>query len=156
MDKNFKKAYYGQFTKEKKALDNLTLRTDKTCTESLVTKYASMLLLIAGYFIFAVTFYTSYSKWSVLDSFYFAIVTMFTVGWNAKIPSNENAKIATIFLIVFGFFLFTSMLTEAVRIAVLRADASANAFDVKLRKRAREYMKCSTLVRLSDSGVQRP
>lgn len=164
MDKNFRKAYYGQFTKEKKVLESLSVRTDKELQKSLITRYASKILLFVGYFVFAVMFYTSYAytckdrsvntlkstmcdprHWNVLDSFYFAIVTMFTVGWTDLYPSNENTKIATILLIVFGFFLFTSILTEVVRIAVIRADASAYALDSKLRKHSMEYMKGASL-----------
>lgn len=56
-----------------------------------------LLLLITGMF-----FYSSVEKWSYLDSFYFSVTTLATVGYGDLHPTSASSKIFTIFYIFTG------------------------------------------------------
>lgn len=55
------------------------------------------LLLSAG-----TLFYSHSEKWSYLDSLYFSVITLATVGYGDLHPTNSASKIFTIFYIFFG------------------------------------------------------
>jgi voltage-gated potassium channel len=61
-------------------------------------------LMIAAATVVAVgvLFYTRVEKWSVLDSLYFCVVTLGTVGYGDIVPTTDAGKIFTIFYIIFG------------------------------------------------------
>lgn len=63
------------------------------------------LLVIAG----AATFYHHVEGWSWLDSFYFCVITISTVGYGDFTPHTVAGKIFTIFYILIGLGLFVSV-----------------------------------------------
>ena len=56
-----------------------------------------LLLLITG-----MLFYSNVEKWSYLDSFYFSVTTLATVGYGDLHPTSASSKIFTIFYIFTG------------------------------------------------------
>ena len=56
-----------------------------------------LLLLITG-----MLFYSNVEKWSYLDSFYFSVTTLATVGYGDLYPTSASSKIFTIFYIFTG------------------------------------------------------
>ena len=96
----------------------------KIFTDSI--RYGMRVLMVCGYFMFSIFFYTMNAKtcrdrslnvsgivcedryWSFLEATYFAIVTMFHVGYNDLTPKSDTMKIATIAFIVVGFYILTS------------------------------------------------
>jgi voltage-gated potassium channel Kch len=56
------------------------------------------------YYVAAALYYTQAEGWSLLDTVYYATVTMTTVGYGIFHPDYESARLATIFLILFGTF----------------------------------------------------
>lgn len=61
---------------------------------------------------FSVYFYHTIEKWNILDSVYFTVVTMATVGYGDFTPKTNTGKIYTIFLIVLGIATFTAFITQ--------------------------------------------
>ena len=55
------------------------------------------MLVLAG-----VLFYTRVEKWTVLNAFYFCIVTLATVGYGDITPTTDAGKIFTMLYIVVG------------------------------------------------------
>lgn len=87
-----------------------------------------LLLIFAG-----VLFYTRVEGWSVLDSFYFVIITMTTVGYGDFSPVTVAGKLVTVFFILAGIGLFLAFLS---RIAALAIESAAQA-----RKKSKKKKK---------------
>ncbi len=57
--------------------------------------------------------YSHLEQWSYLDSMYFSIITLTTIGYGDMHPVQDSSKIFTIFYVLFGvglvFYLFTTI-----------------------------------------------
>lgn len=82
-----------------------------------------------------VLFYTRVEGWSVLDSFYFVIITMTTVGYGDFSPVTAAGKLATVFFILVGIGLFLAFLS---RIASLATASAAQARKAKKQKKKKK------------------
>ncbi|PID31075.1 MAG: hypothetical protein CR982_00385 [Candidatus Cloacimonadota bacterium] len=70
------------------------------------------LLLISSSF-----FYMQAEGWSFIDSFYFSVMTMSTVGYGDFVPSSDLSKLFTIiytFLSIGSFVAFTAKSVEVI------------------------------------------
>ena len=56
-------------------------------------------------------FYNRVENWSILDSFYFSIVTLTTVGYGDISPTTSAGKIFTIFYILSGLAIITASIS---------------------------------------------
>lgn len=70
---------------------------------------------------FATLFYWHFEEWSLLDAFYFSIVTIATVGYGDLAPKTVIGKIFTIGYIFCGIGIFVAAVTAFAQ-ATLRAD----------------------------------
>ena len=50
--------------------------------------------------------------WSVIDSAYFSVITLATVGFGDLHPTTDAAKIFTIFYVLFGLGILAAFITE--------------------------------------------
>lgn len=70
---------------------------------------ASFLMLLVAT---STVFYHLIEGWNWLDSIYYVVVTMATVGYGDLTPSQPISKIYTIFLIIFGIATFAAFITQ--------------------------------------------
>jgi voltage-gated potassium channel len=80
-----------------------------------------VLALALALIIVATIFYRLVEGWSLLDSAYFAVVTIATVGYGDFSPQTGLGKLFTIFYIFCGIGIFVAA-ASAVAHVVLRAD----------------------------------
>lgn len=69
--------------------------------------------IVVAMVLLSTIFFHLVEKWSWLDSYYYTIVTIATVGYGDFTPKTDEGKIAATFLIIFGigiFATFASML----------------------------------------------
>lgn len=85
-----------------------------------------------------VLFYTRVEGWSVLDSFYFVIITMTTVGYGDLSPVTAAGKLVTVFFILVGIGLFLAFVS---RIASLATASAAQARKAKKAKKKKKKNK---------------
>lgn len=60
-------------------------------------KFRGVLILASGMIFLGAVFYHQVEGWSYLDSFYFCVVTLATVGYGDFTPKTVEGKIFTIF-----------------------------------------------------------
>lgn len=65
-------------------------------------------------------FFHFVENWRWLDSFYFTIVTMATVGYGNFVPATDLGKIGNIVVIVVGIGIFTLFATQLIKRQGLR------------------------------------
>jgi hypothetical protein len=65
-------------------------------------KYRSLLYWVLFILAFGTFFYNRVEGWSLLDSLYFCVVTLGTVGFGDLSPQTTNGRAFTIFYILFG------------------------------------------------------
>lgn len=60
-------------------------------------------------------FYSNIENWSLLDSLYFSVITLTTVGFGDFFPKTDIGKMFTIGYVLVGIFLFLIFLNSLVR-----------------------------------------
>lgn len=66
-------------------------------------------LLVVG---FGTVFYHEYEKWSWVDSFYFTVVTLTTVGYGDLSPTLPLTKLFTVVYLIVGVGLISSFIIK--------------------------------------------
>jgi voltage-gated potassium channel len=94
-----------------------------------MNKYAYRLLVAAAIGLLAVgtVFYHFVEKWTLLDSLYFCVVTLSTVGYGDFAPTTSFGRLFTIFYILVGVgiiatFASAFMKKQASRVKTHRED----------------------------------
>jgi len=68
-------------------------------------------------------FYWKVEGWSLVDSLYFCVVTMATIGYGDLTPTSPLSKIFTIALVILGVGLFAAFVGKVVALMVKQRDA---------------------------------
>jgi hypothetical protein len=89
----------------------LDLLTDR---DSRPVLYYALAILVGG-----ALFYHYVEGWSLLDSFYFCIVSLATVGYGDLTPSSPGARLFTIFYLINGIVILLALFD---RIRTLRSE----------------------------------
>lgn len=87
-------------------------------------------------------FYSHVEKWSYLDSLYFSVITLATVGYGDLHPTTEAAKIFTMFYVFFGVglvsyvvYTFSKSMTEGRDREIERLEELIEMMDKRDRER---------------------
>jgi voltage-gated potassium channel Kch len=70
--------------------------------------------LLAG----ATLFYFTTEGWSLIDSLYFSVMTMSTIGYGDLVPTTALSKIFTIIYSILSIGFFVAVVTKVVRIVL--------------------------------------
>lgn len=74
-----------------------------------------ILILIVAILGIGTIFYSSIENWSLLDSLYFSVITLTTVGFGDFFPVTEIGKMFTIVYVLVGIFLLLVFLNSLVK-----------------------------------------
>jgi voltage-gated potassium channel Kch len=72
-------------------------------------EFRNVLILLLGLIVSGTIFYSSIEGWGLLDSLYFSIVTLATVGYGDFAPKTSAGKIFTILYLFVGIGLFVAV-----------------------------------------------
>lgn len=81
----------------------------------------ALLGFLALYIIFGSVFYHIIEKWNWIDSFYFTVITLSTVGYGDFTPHTNAGKIFTTFFIFIGVGLFIAVANAFLKSRGLKA-----------------------------------
>ncbi len=79
------------------------------------SQYRFSLAAAVGAIFFGSLFYHAVEKWSYLNSTYFSVVTLSTVGYGDFAPKTSAGKIFTIAYIIIGIGILTTFIQALVR-----------------------------------------
>ena len=71
----------------------------------------TLFILLAG----ATTFYSQIEGWTAVDSLYFAVMTMTTIGYGDLTPTSISTKLFTIVYTVLSIGIFVAFVTKLVK-----------------------------------------
>jgi hypothetical protein len=107
----------------------ITLRRALREPEARGALRSAALLLATG-----VIFYCIVEHWSFVDSLYFCVTTLTTVGFGNPAPSTDLGKLFTVFFVLSGVGMFLAVI-NAVGKAAVRAQLDSPKFTSKVRRR---------------------
>ena len=95
----------------------MTDPTQPTNVSEGVRRHADRLLALSALILLAVgtTAYQLLEDWSWVDSLYFCVVAVTTVGFGDLSPTSDGAKIFTVFYILSGVTIISVWLNERLR-----------------------------------------
>jgi preprotein translocase subunit SecY len=95
-----------------------TQKTDEAAREQLdrYLALAAVTLLAVGTVV-----YHLIEDWSWVDSFYFSVIAVTTVGFGDITPDTDGAKLFTVFYVITGITIIATWLNERLRKHGLRA-----------------------------------
>lgn len=79
-----------------------------------------ILFVVIGLITFGAVFYHRVEGLSWLDSVYFCVITLTTVGYGDITPQTDAGKIFTIFYILFGVAIIASSLSYLLKSSVMK------------------------------------
>jgi hypothetical protein len=97
----------------------------------------SILMWMVVLLAFGTVFFSSMEGWSVVDAFYFSVVTVATVGYGDLTPTTDLTKMVTVVYIFFGLSMITVFASNLAKIQIDRL----NVTDSELRDRLQERRK---------------
>lgn len=80
---------------------------------------AALLALVTGSI-----FYHYIEGWSLLDSFYFATITLATVGYGDFVPTTDAGRLFTILYVMFGAGIFATFVTAVALVRLQQVEAT--------------------------------
>ena len=92
----------------------------------------ALMLWMAGLMAVGTIFYRLVEGWSWLDSLYFCVITLSTVGYGDFDPSSPASKIFTMVYIFMGLSLFVSLVNLLAKARQeIHAQRAANVHDIE-------------------------
>lgn len=75
-------------------------------------EFRALFVLLLAMLISGTIFYTTVEHWSVVDSLYFSVSTLSTVGYGDLHPTTPLSKIFTTLYLVLGVGVFVALITK--------------------------------------------
>ena len=107
--------------------DQFCLRSDQIMTSFFVTlakfcmsfvrglrdpEFRALFIALAGLLLSGTIFYSTIEGWGLVDSLYFCVMTLSTVGYGDLNPTGPISKIFTIIYILVGLGIFVAFITK--------------------------------------------
>jgi len=108
MSKEFHPWQMAQTEKELKSVSNTKHKKEHThrfCMPKLRVRLLPLMFSIILLVIFGTMFYSYFEEWSIVDSLYFTVMTLSTVGYGDLYPTYPLTKMFTVFYVLFGVYL---------------------------------------------------
>ncbi|MGH1465391.1 MAG: potassium channel family protein [Cognatishimia sp.] len=83
-------------------------------------RIVSLIALIVQIIAAGTVFFHFVEGWSWLDSYFFAVITLSTVGYGSLVPATALGKIGTTVFIVLGIGIFAAVIQQFSQVAVER------------------------------------
>jgi hypothetical protein len=90
-------------------------------------KFRALAYLAAVSLATGTVFYWRFEDWSFLDSLYFSVITLTTVGYGDLSPTRTGTKIFTIVYVLFGLGIIVALLSQV----------AGHAADARVEKKRR-------------------
>lgn len=88
-------------------------------------EFRALAALVAVLLLSGTIFYWRFEDWSVLDSVYFSVITLTTVGYGDLAPTSAPTKVFTMIYVLLGLGILVSFLSLVARHAIdARVDKS--------------------------------
>lgn len=100
------------YTKDEQLIKELKLQ---------LNNFRILAAVIVGMIAFSAWFYHTVEKWDWLDSFYYVVVTLGTVGYGDFTPKTDSGKLYAMFLIVIGIASFGFFAQQLIKRQQLRS-----------------------------------
>ena len=81
-------------------------------------EFRALLILVIVILLTGMAFYANVEGWSLLDSLYFSVITLTTVGYGDLAPSTPASKIFTMIYIVVGIGILLAFIEKVARNAM--------------------------------------
>ena len=95
-------------------------------TETETSYYTKNGFIVFGpimlYVIFGASMYQWLEGFRVIDSYYFVVMTLATIGYGDFAPQTDFGKIFTIFYVIIGLAIFSGLITTLVNRARIRKE----------------------------------
>jgi voltage-gated potassium channel len=85
-------------------------------------EFRALLLVFVLMLFSATVFYSRFEGWGVIDSLYFSVVTLATVGYGDLVPVTPIGKVFTIIYLLVGVGVFVAMAGKIAAVAMARRD----------------------------------
>lgn len=83
-------------------------------------EFRALLFLLTMLLIGATYFYWHVEDWSVIDSLYFSVMTMSTIGYGDLVPTTTFSKLFTIMFAILSIGVFVAVASKLVTIVLNR------------------------------------
>lgn len=79
-------------------------------------EFRGLAIVVAAWVATGTIIYTIYEDWSVIDSLYFCVMTLTTIGYGDLAPTTDNMKLYTVVYAVLGIGFFVAFNARLVQI----------------------------------------
>jgi len=89
-------------------------------------EFRALVVAMGGILLGGTLFYWQAEGWSIVDSLYFCVITMATIGYGDLAPSSPLSKLFTVGFVILGVGLFATFVGKVVALMVKQREARLN------------------------------
>lgn len=98
-------------------------------------EFRTLALTVLALLVIGILFYHNVEGWRWLDSLYFCVITLATVGYGDFSPQTDAGKVFTMFYIVLGVGLVVALVTKLAQAIVIARREENGRLEARLRRR---------------------